>query len=578
MAMDGLSLAAVCRELSETLTGARIEKIYQPEKDELLLNFRSGKRLLLSANASNCRVQITASRRNNPAEPPMFCMLMRKYLTNGKIAAVRQSGLDRVLTIDVVASDDLGDPETYSLIAEIMGKYSNVVLIREDGIIVDAMRHVTPAISSVRVLMPGVKYEAPPAQEKLNPAGLSAEQVFEALEKSAGRLDRAILSAFEGISPAVAADVAGLSTIGPETAFGMLDDPRKRLCAERISAFFKKIKDGDFSPTLVINDFGDPVAFFAFDTQSAPPKNKRAFKNMSEALDEFYGRREQSDRARQKSSGLRRILQNNVERCQKKLAAQREILQTADKMEQNRLYGELLTANVHLAERGAKQMKVANYYDPDQKELIVPLDPTISAAANAQKYFKKYNKQHAAFRMASGQIEEIQAELDYLNGQVTNLDNCVAENELAEIRQELIREGYIRQEREKTQKVLPSRPMHYVSSDGIDIFVGKNNVQNDRLTLKESEPDDFWLHAKNIPGSHVIVKAKNPPQATLSEAAMLAAWYSGARSGAQVPVDYTPRKYVKKPSGARPGFVIYTTNRTVYVTPDEGKVKGIKRV
>ncbi|MGI6151949.1 MAG: Rqc2 family fibronectin-binding protein [Christensenellales bacterium] len=578
MAMDGLSLAAVCKELNESVLGARIEKIYQPEKDELLLNLRSGRRLLLSANAAHCRVQLTAVKRSNPAEPPMFCMLMRKHLTNGRIAAVRQAGLDRVLTIDILATDELGEPATYSLIAEIMGKYSNVVLVKEDGTIVDAIRHVTPAISTVRVLMPGVKYEQPPAQNKLNPTELSKEQVFSVLSASSGRLDKAILSAFFGLSPAVAAEIAERAAGDPLLPFSALDEPRKALCASRIAAFFENIAKGAFCPTLVVDDFGDPVSFFAYDTHSVAPQNKRSFETMSAALDEYFSLRERTDRIRQKSANLRRLLQNNIERCQKKLAMQQEILQASDKMEQNRLFGELLTANAYRAERGAKEMTAVNYYDPDQREIIIPLDPSLSAAANAQKYFKKYNKQRAAFEMATGQIAQIQEELDYLEGLLANLENCAEEGDLAEIRQELIREGYVRPEKEKRQKAPASKPFHYVSQDGIDIFVGKNNLQNDRLTLRDSDPEDIWLHTKNIPGSHVIIRSKNPPPTTLKEAAMLAAWYSKAKHSAQVPVDYTPRKYVKKPSGSRPGFVIYTTNKTLYVTPEESVVRGIQRI
>lgn len=578
MAMDGLSLAAVCKELNDSILGARIEKIYQPEKDELLLHLRSGRKLLLSANASHCRVQLTNIKRNNPAEPPMFCMLMRKYLTNGRIAAIRQPGLDRILVIDISATDDLGEPTTFSLIAEVMGKHSNVILVKEDGAIVDAIRHVTPAISTVRILMPGVAYEQPPAQNKLNPAEVTKEQVYEALSTSSGRLDKAILSAFAGLSPAVAAEVAQQAAGDALIPFSALDDARKDLCASRVYVFFEAIAKGTFCPTLVVDDFGDPLSYFAFDTRSVAPQNKRSFAAMSEALDEYFGLRERTDRIRQKSASLRRVLQNNIERCQKKLAMQQENLQSADKMEQNRLFGELLTANALRAERGASEMTVVNYYDPEQKEIVIPLDPSLSAAANAQKYFKKYNKQRAAFDMATDQIAQIKEELDYLEGLLSNLDNCADENDLAEIKQELIREGYVRPEKEKQPKTLASKPFHYISQDGIDIFVGKNNLQNDRLTLRDSDPEDIWLHTKNIPGSHVIIRSKNPPQTTLKQAAMLAAWHSKARNSAQVPVDYTPRKYVKKPSGSRPGFVIYTTNKTLYVTPEESEVRAIRRI
>ncbi len=578
--MDGITLAAARAELAGKIIGAKIEKIYQPEKDELLLLLRGGHRLLLSANASRGRVQLTRAGRQNPAEPPMFCMLMRKYLTGGKVLSLSQPGFDRILHIAVEAQDELGDLSTFTLIVEIMGKYSNIVLVKEDGVIVDAIRHVTPALSSVRVLMPGVPYEAPPSQGKADPTEADEAAVAQLLSETSAPLGRAILSLWAGLSPAAAAEIALRAAGTDAIAFDELDEAHRTMAVRRIAAFFAAIREGEFSPTLVLNDYGDPLAFFPYDPSQYAPQFKQSYPSVSETMDVFYDLRERTDRIRQKGASLHRILANNIERCQKKLAIQQDILRQSEKMEQYRLFGELLTANAYQLERGAKSASVQNYYDENLATVTIALDPTLSPSANAQKYYKRYNKAKAAYDMADGQIAQITEELAYLEGQINNLENCTEENELAEIREELIREGYAKAEkgRKRPPKLAKTRPLHYLSSDGTDIFVGKNNVQNDDLTLRFADGDDVWMHTKNIPGSHVIVKSAAPSEQTLREAALLAAWHSKARTSAQVPVDYTPRKYVKKPSGSKPGFVIYSTNRTLYATPDEGAVKALRLV
>jgi len=578
--MDGITLAAARTELVQKIVGAKIEKIYQPEKDELLLLLRGGHRLLLSANAARGRVQLTRAGRQNPAEPPMFCMLMRKHLTGGRVLSLTQPGFDRILHIAVEAQDELGELSTFTLIMEIMGKHSNIVLIKEDGTIVDAIRHVTPAISSVRVLMPGVRYEAPPAQDKADPTEADEETIRRMLETSSAPLGRAILSLWSGLSPAAASEIACRAAGSDAACFTEFDEARRAIAAGRIAGFFDGIRRGEFYPTLVLNDYGDPVSFFPYDPMQYASQFKRSYDSISETMDVFYDLRERADRIRQKGASLHRILTNNVERCCKKLAIQQDILRQSERMEQYRLFGELLTANAYQLERGARSATVQNYYSEDLSAVTIPLDPTLSPSANAQRYYKKYNKAKAAYDMADGQIAEITEELEYLEGQLNNLENCTEENELAEIREELIREGYVRPEkgRKRPPKIAQTKPLHYLSSDGTDIFVGKNNVQNDYLTLRFADGDDIWMHTKKIPGSHVIVKSAAPSETTLREAALLAAWHSKARTSAQVPVDYTPRKYVKKPSGSKPGFVIYTTNRTLYATPDERAVKALRLV
>lgn len=579
MAMDGLTLAASLREMEAKLIGARIEKIYQPERDELLLTLRGGHKLLLSAHAANGRVQLTRQTRQNPAEPPMFCMLLRKYIQNGRVSGFSQPGFDRVLHMEISAADELGFPTTYQLIAEIMGKHSNIVLVK-DGVIVDAIRHVTPSISSVRVLMPGVPYCPPPAQNKADPRDATPDSIRDALcGMPSVPLGRAVLSLWSGLCPAAATEIAS-RVLSPDAAFTELDSIRQDLCVNRIYDFFQSVKNGEFHPTLTVNRFGEPQAFFAYDPTGVSADAKKHFDVPSAMLDEYFGLREKAELTRRKGHAISRVLQNNIERCRKNLAQQQEILLSADKMEQCRLFGELLIANAHAIKKGATKARVVNYYDEQGATVEIPLDPALSAAQNAQKYYKRYNKLSAAYGMAKERMALIQSELTYLEGQLENLNNCTEDNELLEIREELIREGYVRPEkgRKRPPKIAESKPWHYIASDGTDIFVGKNNLQNDRLTLRDAAPDDIWLHTKDIPGSHVILKSANPSETALHEAAMLAAWHSQARNSAQVPVDYTPRRFVKKPSGSRPGFVIFSTNRTLFVTPDEEQVKSLKQV
>jgi predicted ribosome quality control (RQC) complex YloA/Tae2 family protein len=578
--MDGITLAAVRCELQAHYAGAKIEKIYQSEKDELMLHLRGGEKLLLSASASNGRVQLTRASRKNPPEPPMFCMLLRKHIGNGRLIAFEQPGFDRILRISIAAENELGEPCVFYLIAEIMGKHSNLILTKEDGTIVDAVRHVTPAISSVRCIMPGLKYENPPSQQKLDPREVAKEHI-RALLDAPGRLDKAVMGAYSGICPAFAREIA-LRSAGEESPLcENLTPGQKDFAARQISAFFRMLREGDFAPTLVLNSYQEAVAVYPFDPRSYEEAYKRPYERIGEALDEYYALRDAGERVRQKGASLHKILSNNIERCQKKLAIQRDIIAQSSRLEEYRLYGELLTANVYRIERGVLSARVENYYDENMAPIDIPLDPALSPSENAARYFKKYTKTKAAYAMADEQIQKIQEELDYLEGTLDSLEKCTEENELREIREELTREGYIRPDKNarRSPKGPQSKPLHFLSSDGLDLYVGKNNVQNDNLTLRFASGEDIWLHTKNIPGSHVILKAdKGISDTALLEAAHLAAYYSKARGGAQVAVDYTPRKYVKKPSGARPGFVIYSTNRTLYVTPQESVVKSLRQV
>lgn len=575
--MDGITLRAVAVDLKQSIIGARIEKIYQPEKDELLLYFRSGKRLLLSANASHARVQLTELTRNNPAQPPMFCMLLRKHLMGARVSAIHQPNFERVLQIDFLAQDEMGYETTFSLITETMGKHSNIIFIRNDQIIIDSIKHIPPSISSVRYVMPGLKYESPPAQNKRNPLLDHTTEIQKILLDAHGSLDQLILQNWSGFAPAFAREAALRCHI--DGAWEAQTSEKQETAITQLNAFFDLLRNADFSPIIIVNTYKEPVACFPFVSVQYDPQFQRPCENIHQALDQFYALRDQSTRIKQKGANLHRTLQNNIERNQKKLALQHNILTQTSKMESDKLYGELLTANAHAIPRGTPHTDVINYYDEQMPTVRIPLDVTLSGVENAQRYYKRYRKARAAYEMAEGQIKKIQSELNYLEGQIDNLEKCTQEDELLQIHQELVDQGFIRADHRtksrKVSKIAPTKPLHYRSSDGADIYVGKNNIQNDQLTLRMADSNDLWLHTKDIPGSHVIIKQANPSEQTINEAAQLAAYYSKGRNGSQIPVDYTLRRHIKKPNGSPPGFVIYSTNQTAYITPDESLIQSL---
>ena len=577
--MDGITLRAVAADLEKRIMDARIEKIYQPEKDELILILRSGEKLLLSASASHARVHITEFPRANPPQPPMFCMLLRKHLTGSKIVAIRQPGFERVLHIDFQAQDEMGFSTVFTLICETMGKHSNIILLRDNGLIVDAIKHVPPSVSSVRYVMPGLKYENPPAQNKRNPLEDSTEEILSALHGQFGRLETLILNHWAGFSPTFAREAA-LRCDAPE-AWETLTHEAQKTCAEKLSTFFDMLRDARFSPTIVVNTYQEAVACFPFVSVQYDPAFQKSYPDIHQALDAFYASRDNASRIKQKSTTLHKLLTQHIERARKKLAIQHDILERSDKMERDRIYGELLTTYAHSIPKSVPSAEVQNYYEEDAPTISIPLDPSLSVIDNAQRYYKRYRKSKAAFDMASGQIARIKKELSYLEGQLDDLQKCTQEAEIMQIQEELVQQNYIRNrpsKRGKAIKIAPTKPLHYLSSESIDIYVGKNNAQNDQLTMRFADPEDLWLHVKDIPGSHVLVKHASPSDITVNEAAQLAVYYSKARQSSHVPVDYTLRKYIKKPNGSPPGYVIYSTNQTAYITPDESVIKTLRKM
>ena len=577
MSMDGLSLYSAMNELNKRLAGGKIDKIQQTDKEELLLMVRSlgqTHRLLINASAADNRVQLTELKKQAPSEAPMFCMLLRKRIAGGKIVRFEQERLDRVLKISIETYNDLGDLSVFALYCELMGKHSNIILVNEKGVIVDAIKHVGLGMSSVRFVMPGLEYSAPPAQDKQDPSKASADDFSMAMCMVGMSIAKALSNAFFGLSPAVAAQLVARYT--DKTECTQLSEAEREELAERLAAFYADMAQGKEKASAVLNALGETEAVYPFAISGSGIK---LYDSIGEALDSLYINSDRREWAKRHGASARKVLQNNIERCEKKLALYADALNSGEQMEKCRLYGELLTANLHSLKSGTDTAAVDNYYADPVERIAIPLDRQLTPGENAQRYYKKYQKLKAARDMAIVQREQTLNELDYLEGQLDNLTKCTAENELSELIEELKDQGYIKRDKggKKKMKLAASKPMHFVSSTGADIYVGKNNRQNDELTLRFASPNDIWMHTKNIPGSHVIVKgASEQDTATMTEAALLAAYYSRARGSENVAVDYTPRKYVKKPAGAKPGMVIYTTNKTAYVTPSEEAVAGLK--
>ncbi len=568
MPLDGFTLGLIARELNEKLSGGRIDRIIQPERDELILTIRNSganHSLLLSASAGCARAHLTNVRKSSPLEPFNLCMLMRKHLMGGRISRIRAIDCDRILEIEIEHLDELGDRSQKVMVCEFMGKHSNLIFVGNDGRIIDSARRVSEALSSVREVLPGLRYERPPAHGKIPYDSVTAENLYEALSGKGGSVNRLISQNISGMSAQMARELA-YRACGNEDAH-IEECDLKAVCvrvASELSAIPARL-----SPAVLSDADGKPLDAVAFPYLSRTNLRSEPHSTISEAMDAFYFSRDRAERIAQKSAAIHRTLKNNIERCEKKLALQQEALLGAEKMEEYRISGELLMANLHLAVKGREKVSLPNYYDPEMKEIEIPLDVKLSPAANAQKYFKLYQKARNAQTLAAEQIEKTSEELAYLEGQMDNLSKCSGESELAELREELEKFGYVKKlsSRRQMKQLPPSQPMKFTAPSGRTILIGKNNLQNDKLTFS-AEPNEIWLHAKDMPGSHVIIVGENPDDETILYAAKLAAAYSRGSRSSNVPVDYTKRRFVKKPSGAKPGFVIYTNQRTLYVTPD----------
>ena len=575
MPMDGLTVGFIARELDRTLKGGRVDRITQPERDAVVMVIRAGNenhRLLLCASPNNARCHLTNDTFSNPLEPPALCMLMRKQLTGARVTEIRREAGDRIVRVDLDAINELGDHVLRRLVLEIMGRHSNLMLLDENGRILEAARHVNAEMSRVRQIQPGMVYQAPPAQDKLNPETLKSEELLERLQaRNGGSFSRALSEEIGGLSRVSAEEFALRVREGgeawPENLAGA--------CA-RLEDLFRRLPDMA-APRILRGEDGNAEDVFPFPYLSRDTQRQEPCKTLSHALDVYYSTRDAQDRLNQKSASMIRMLKGQTERCARKLAMQEEELASAERMAEYRQMGEAIHANLYQLKKGMAEAVLPDWNDPDGGTITVPLDIRLTPAQNAQKYFKKYQKARSARETAAVQRDKTLEEMDYLENMLMDAENCTGESELEEIRRELIRTGYMKRiTNRRQQRQLPaSKPYCYLSGDGIEIHVGKNSLQNDRLT-QSAGGNETWLHAKDMPGSHVIIRKEGEiPLTTMRQAALLAAWYSKGKNSSTVPVDYTLRKYVKKPSGAVPGKVIYTHQKTVYVTAEEEEIKKI---
>lgn len=584
MPFDGIVVKSIVEELNEKLKGGRIDKIFQPEKDEIILQVRSIGRnfkLILSANASYPRIHLTDITKDNPVNPPLFCMVLRKHLSGGKILDIGFHDFERIIHLDIESINELGDISIKKLIIEIMGRHSNIILVNDENKIIDAIKHVDSEVSSVREVMPARPYILPPAQDKTSPADIDVQSLLENRFKSCNTsTEKFLLNSIKGFSPLLCREICHLAGIDGKKPIGDLSDQSVSSLANVLENIIRKINTSDFEPCIAFEDekFENPVDFHCLRLHQY--KYVKTLPSISAVLDEFYSVKDAYERLSQKKSALVKILQTNIERCKRKISLQQEKLREVADREKLKLYGELITANIYSIPRNAKSVSLLNYYSDKGEYINIPLDENLSPQENAQKYFKQYAKAKKAYASTSVQLEESIKELEYLESVLQLLDNCTTVQDISEIKQELAEQGYISISKKTGTKKqdMPSRPLRCMSSDGYYIYIGKNNKQNDMLTLKTAQANDIWLHTKNIPGSHVIIKKhtkEDVPSSTLLEAAMLAAYHSKARMSSNVPVDYTTAKNVRKPAGAKPGMVIYENYKTIIVTPDKDTINRL---
>ena len=573
MPLDALCLTAVAGEVRAAVQGGKIDKIYQPTRDEVVLYIRGpagNVRLLLSANPGHPRAHLTERNRENPEQPPMFCMLLRKHLQGARILELNQPPLERILDFRLETLDELGDRVERRLVLEAMGRSANLLLLDGEGRIVDCTRRVDGDLArGQRQLLPGLFYRQPPAVDKLNPFTLEPEELRLVLANPLGKAwDKLLLDSFTGLSPLVAR----------ELAFRAGDDSEK-LAAE-LEKLGKAVEENHFTAYLLVRE-GKPVDFtFLPVLQYGPETESIPQESFSALLDDFFSDRESAERVRQRGQDLVKSVTSARDRTARKLGNQARELEATKNRERLRELGDILTSNLHLMERGMSTFRTMDFYDPEGGEVDIPLDPLLTPQQNAAKYYKEYNKAKTAEEMLTIQIEKGEKELEYLNSVLENIALAEGEKDLQEIRQELTETGYLRRPKTaaKRAKKVSGKPMEFRSSAGLRISVGKNNSQNDLLTTKLAYKSDIWLHTQKIHGSHVILwlEGGEADAQSLTEAAQLAAYFSQARDGSKVPVDYTPVKYVKKPAGARPGMVVYTTYQTAVVEPDAELAKKLR--
>lgn len=572
MAFDGIVIANLVHDLNEKLVSARISKIAQPEKDELLFTIKGNRenlRLLISANASLPLLYFTDKNKQSPMTAPNFCMLLRKHIANGRILSVTQPGMERIIRIEIEHLDELGDLKRKFLVIELMGKHSNIIFCDENDMILDSIKHISAQVSSVREVLPGRTYFIPNMGDKKNPMEITETEFTARIKETPQPLSKALYMNLTGLSPVAAAEICHLASLDEDISAKEFDEPSLIHLYHALTWVMDDVRDGKFSPNIIYQG-EKPVEFSSIPLtmMDGGDYHTVTYPSVSALLERYYAEKNTVSRIHQKSTDLRKIISNALERSYRKLDLQEKQLKDTEKREKFRIYGELLNAYGYGLFGGEKQLACMNYYD--NTEITIPLDPTLTAQENAKKYFDKYNKQKRTFEAVTEQLAQTRAEIEHLESINTSMDIARLEEDLVQIKEELTEFGYIKRHYTGGKKVkITSKPYHYISSDGFHIYVGKNNYQNEELTFKVANGGDWWFHAKGMPGSHVIVKTegKELPDRVFEEAGALAAYYSKGRQSEKVEIDYIQRRALKKVPGAAPGFVVYHENYSLVAAP-----------
>lgn len=577
MAFDGITIANIVHELNASILDGRINKIAQPEPDELLLTIklpRGQKRLYISASASLPLIYLTDTNKPSPMTAPNFCMLLRKHIQNGRITGIYQPKLERIICFEIEHLDELGDLCKKKLIVEIMGKHSNIIFCNEEGMIIDSIKHVSSQMSSVREVLPGRTYFIPDTMEKLDPLTVDISRFSDGLRKKPMPLSKALYTTFTGVSPVVAEEICYLSGIESGITPSELSEDVMLHLFNQFSLYFEQVTLSAFTPVIYYKG-PEPKEYAALPLTHFSMYEKKEFSSISQLLETFYSEKNNLTRIRQKSVDLRRVVQNALERNRKKYDLQFKQIRDTENRDKYKVYGELIHTYGYHLEEGAKKLEALNYYTNEM--ITIPLDPQKSAMDNAKKYFEKYNKQKRTFEALTELIQETKDEITYLESVSNSLDIALSEDDLIQIKEELTEAGFIRRKYTKKKEKILSKPFHYISSDGYHIYVGKNNLQNEELTFHFAVGNDWWFHAKGVPGSHVIVKTNGDelPDRTFEEAGRLAAYYSKNRGAEKVEIDYVEKKHVKKPNGSKPGFVVYYTNYSLMIDSD---IRGLTQI
>lgn len=571
MAFDGLVISNLVYELNNTILNSKISKIAQPENDELLFTLKGQNgqfRLAMSASASLPFLYLTDNNKPSPMTAPNFCMLLRKHIANGRIIRIYQPHMERIINFEIEHLDEMGDLCRKTLVLELMGKHSNIIFCNSEGMIIDSIKHVSSMMSSLREVLPGRSYCIPATQEnKLNPLEVTEDTFMESVMTKPLPINKAIYTSFTGISPVIANEICYRASIDGDMPVDSMDADGKKHLFNNFSWLMEDVKQHNYQPNIVTRE-KEPVDFSCFVLSEYADYTVTSYDSISQVLEQYYASKNVYTRIRQKSVDLRKIVTTALDRNRKKYQLQEKQLKDTEKREKYKVYGELIhTYGYGLAE-GAKQLEALNYYTNEM--ITIPLDPTLDAKTNAQKYFDKYNKLKRTYEALTDLVHETKTEIQHLESIATSLDIALSEDDLVQIKEELVEFGYIKRKRTDKKAKVKSKPFHYRSTDGYDIYVGKNNYQNEELTFKFATGNDWWFHAKGMPGSHVVVKSNNEelPDQVFEEAGKLAGYYSKGRDNDKIEIDYLQRKNVKKPNGSAPGFVVYYTNFSLTIHPD----------